>query len=247
MDKKRPLHIIMPMAGEGLRFLKGGYKIPKPLIQFKNKTLFERAIMSVAAINAPYKYSFVVRQEHIELYQIDHYIKSIFPDAFIFSVEQTTRGAVETCLFAKDAIDINDAILILDCDLEFHSQEFNERVTSILSVPVEYINGGILVSFNAENPRYSFAEIQENRIVIRTAEKEVISKHALAGAYFFSKAASFLFASDALFRDNSWNKSEYYVSLLFNYLINRREKVFLTKVDRYSSYGTPEELEAHYL
>lgn len=28
----RPLHIIMPMAGEGSRFLKEGWTTPKPLI-----------------------------------------------------------------------------------------------------------------------------------------------------------------------------------------------------------------------
>ena len=31
----RSLHIIMPMAGEGTRFLKEGWTTPKPLIELK--------------------------------------------------------------------------------------------------------------------------------------------------------------------------------------------------------------------
>lgn len=40
----RSLHIIMPMAGEGTRFLKEGWTTPKPLIELKGIPLFVRAI-----------------------------------------------------------------------------------------------------------------------------------------------------------------------------------------------------------
>ena len=43
----RSLHIIMPMAGEGTRFLKEGWTTPKPLIELKGIPLFVRAIRSV--------------------------------------------------------------------------------------------------------------------------------------------------------------------------------------------------------
>ena len=44
----RPLHIIMPMAGEGSRFRKEGWTTPKPLIELNEMPLFVRAIQSVA-------------------------------------------------------------------------------------------------------------------------------------------------------------------------------------------------------
>ena len=67
----RPLHVIMPMAGEGSRFLKEGWTTPKPLIDLKGIPLFKRAIGSVAVAGAPMKYSFIVRKEHIDKYHID--------------------------------------------------------------------------------------------------------------------------------------------------------------------------------
>ena len=113
----RPLHVIMPMAGEGSRFLKEGWTTPKPLIELKGIPLFKRAISSVSVEEAPMKYSFIVRREHIEKYKIDEQIKAILPEANVFCVEKTTRGAVETCLLAESVISEDDSIVVMDCDL----------------------------------------------------------------------------------------------------------------------------------
>ena len=122
----RPLHIIMPMAGEGSRFLKDGWNTPKPLIELYGIPLFKRAISSVVVEGAPMKYSFVVRKEHIDKYHIDDQIKGYIPNANVFYVEKTTRGAVESCLMAESVIEKDDAIIVMDCDLEFRSKEFLE-------------------------------------------------------------------------------------------------------------------------
>ena len=238
----RPLHIIMPMAGEGSRFLKEGWTTPKPLIELHGTPLFMRAIGSVSVEGATMKYSFIVRQEHIEHYHIDERIRMIIPEANIFSVEKTTRGAVETCLIAENAIDEKDAVIVMDCDLEFHSKTYIEGVREILNQSADEANGGMLVSFESTEPRYSYAEVDENMIVKRTAEKEVISSHALCGAYFFSSAKGFLKAAHRLMNEPVFTKPEYYVSLLYNYLLANGETVRLATMEEYYSYGTPEEL-----
>ena len=120
----RTLHIIMPMAGEGSRFLKEGWTTPKPLIELNGQPLFKHAISSVNVNDIKMKYSFIVRQEHIEKYGIDNGIKSFLPEANVFSVIKTTRGAVETCLIAESAIEDEDAVIVMDCDLEFRSKKF---------------------------------------------------------------------------------------------------------------------------
>jgi dTDP-glucose pyrophosphorylase len=241
----RPLHVIMPMAGEGSRFLKEGWTTPKPLIQLHGTELFLRAINSVKLQDAPMKYSFIVRQEHIDNYHIDEKIRAKVPDVNIFSVLKTTRGAVETCLIARPAIDREDAIVVMDCDLEFKSKEYVANIESILQKDVAEVNGGMLVSFDSDLPKYSYAEVDQNMNVIRTAEKEVISNHALCGAYFFSKAEGFLNAADAMLADTHFSKPEFYVSLLFNTLLENGEMVKLAKMEEYSSYGTPEELRRY--
>lgn len=241
----RQLHIIMPMAGEGSRFLKDGITTPKPLIPCKGKTLFERALISFDDIKCSRKYSFIVRQEHVDKHDISNRIKAILPVASVFSVKQTTRGAVETCLLARDAIDLDDAIVIMDCDLEFYSRSYNNYIAAILQKPANDVDGGALVSFDSSDPRYSYALTDSNNRVIQTAEKEVISNHALAGAYFFSKASSFLTVAERLPQKESVKSAEFYVSLLYNDLIADGEYVLLAKADKYYSYGTPEELRRY--
>lgn len=241
----RYLHIVMPMAGEGSRFLKEGWTTPKPLIELNGQPLFKHAISSVTDKDIQMKYSFIVRQEHIDKYQIDKGIRSFLPEANLFSVVKTTRGAVETCLIAENAIADDDAVIVMDCDLEFRSKKFVEIIKQILNKPIEEATGGALVSFESNEPRYSYAALGKDGFVTRTAEKEVISNHALCGVYFFSSGKRFKEVAHCLLDEPVFSKPEYYVSLLFNYLLKAGEKVRLVSMEEYYSYGTPEELKRY--
>ena len=235
----------MPMAGEGSRFANAGWTTPKPLIELNGEPLFKHAISSVADDDIEMKYSFIVRQEHIDKYNIDEGIKDFLPEANVFSVMKTTRGAVETCLIAESAIEDNDAVIVMDCDLEFRSIQFVETIKSILAKSIDEVNGGALVSFDSNEPKYSYAEIDSNGYVIRTAEKEVISNHALCGAYFFSSGKRFKEIAHQLLDEPEFKKPEYYVSLLYNYMLVNGERVYLSPMEEYYSYGTPEELNQY--
>ena len=98
----------------------------------------------------------------------------------------------------------------MDCDLEFRSLNFVAIIKEILSKTIEEVDGGALVSFQSNMSKYSYAQIDENNKVLRTAEKEVISNHALGGAYFFSKAEGFLSAAYHLLNEVNFCKSEFY-------------------------------------
>lgn len=238
----RSLHIIMPMAGEGSRFTNAGWTTPKPLILLHGQPLFKHAVSSVVSEGIDMKYSFIVRHEHIEKYHIDEGIHSFLPEANIFYVMQTTRGAVETCLIAESAIADDDAVIVMDCDLEFRSVRFLEIIKEILKQDVNMAEGGALVSFESVLPRYSYAAVNEEGFVTRTAEKDVISNHALCGAYFFSTGRRFKQIAHQLLDEPEFKKPEYYVSLLYNYMLQQGEKVRIAPMEEYYSYGTPEEL-----
>ena len=234
----------MPMAGEGSRFINEGWTVPKPLIMLKGKPLFMHAVQSVYDGLIPIKYSFIVRKNHIENNKIDKVIKNYLPSAEIFFVEKTTRGAVETCLIAESSIEPDEALIVMDCDLEFKSASFNEEIKHVLNKPVEQTNGGALVSFTSSDSRYSYAKIDDDGNVIKTAEKETISNNALCGAYFFSNASEFLAVAHDLINEKM-EKKEFYTSLLYNKILQRGGKVRLCKMEEYYSYGTPEELQRY--
>lgn len=243
LNNMRNLHIVMPMAGEGSRFRDAGWTTPKPLIELNGVPLFMRAIKSVKVNSASMKYSFIVRREHIETYGIDKSIKAILPEAMVYSVEKTTRGAVETCLIAEEGITDDDAIVVMDCDLEFESREYCGLIAEALSLPSLGGIGGALVSFESDLPKYSYAEVGSDGLVKRTAEKEVISTHALCGAYFFASGREFKLAAHKLVNEGTMPGSEFYVSLLYNYLLANGSPIRLASMEMFRSYGTPEELK----
>lgn len=128
---------------------------------------------------------------------------------------------------AETAIEDDDAVIVMDCDLEFRSVKFMEIIKVILSKSMDEADGGALVSFKSDNPKYSYAEVGEDGYVKRTAEKEVISNHALCGAYFFSTGKRFKQIAHQLLNELEFKKPEYYVSLLYNYMLKTGEKVQL--------------------
>jgi len=240
----RSFHIIMPMAGRGSRFLEQGITVPKPLICVERVPIFKRAIDGLNDVSSVRKYSFIVRQEHIRDFSIDKCLLKFYPEAEIIAVEQTTRGAVETCLMAQENIREDEAIAVMDCDLEFYSRSFNREILSDLSVNHPCV-AGRLISFDSDQPKYSYAQITKDAQVIRTAEKQVISNHALAGAYYFSRGEYFLSAAHELvrrFETGDVQAKELYISLLYNILLETGNRIQLHKLDFYRSFGTPEEL-----
>ena len=238
----RNLHIIMPMAGVCSGFKSQGIETPKPLIKANGVPFFVRALYGIKDkfdLN-DLKITCIVQKKHVDDYHIDKEILK-YIKANIVVLTKQTNGAVETCLAAQPCINEDDALLILDCDLEWRCNKYMSTIEQLLNSSTNNI-GGMLLSFESNDPRYSYAAVK-NGLVVRTAEKTVISNIALVGAYYFNTIYDFLNASQELIERNKLSDiREYYVSLLYNYLIKSGRHVKLFEVDSLYSFGTPEEL-----
>ena len=60
--------------------------------------------------------------------------------------------------------------------------------------------------------------------------------------YFFGSGKDFKRIAHQLLIDGTHGKAEFYVSLLYNYLLAEGKTVRLAPMEEYYSYGTPEEL-----
>ena len=60
---------------------------------------------------------------------------------------------------SRNAIADDDAVIVMDCDLEFRSKKFMEIIKQILNKPIEEATGGALVSFESNEPRYSYGHL----------------------------------------------------------------------------------------
>jgi UDP-N-acetylglucosamine diphosphorylase / glucose-1-phosphate thymidylyltransferase / UDP-N-acetylgalactosamine diphosphorylase / glucosamine-1-phosphate N-acetyltransferase / galactosamine-1-phosphate N-acetyltransferase len=241
MHTKKKLHIIMPMAGLGTRFQNTYFHLPKPLIPVGGIPMYQVALSSFNSLKYPIKLTCIFRKELEEKFLFATHVRSFNSEANLVVLDDPTRGAVETCLYAESQINKDEGLVVLDCDLWFQSHEYLGLISNVLEGKRD-LDGGI-VYFNSTKPRYSYAEIN-NGLVVRTAEKKVISSHALAGAYFFSRGDIFINASKHLLRRSiTTSMSEYYLSYLYNHLIEEGSQIGAAKIDNYKSFGTPEELE----
>lgn len=236
----KKLQILMPMGGLGSRFAKAGFETPKPLIEVDGVPMFLKAISSLDNINVQKEFIFVIRKEHADELNLDTLIKSSLPSANVIIIPRLTRGASETAYAAKDALDSSSPLIVMDCDLWFNSSSYDAMVEGSMNTGVPFAG---LLTFPADNPRYSYAEINSDNRVVRTAEKKVISSHAITGAYFFSEASLFVEAAERLLtQEINESMPEFYLSALYNILIDSGVDVIAAYIDKFASFGTPEEL-----
>ena len=241
------VQLLFPMGGLGTRFADTGIKTPKPLIEVDGVPMILKAIKSFERLEGrvDLRPIFIVREEHEKEFGLKTKLAAVVPKAKFAMLDRNTAGAVETCLVAESEIDVNFPIIVMDCDLCFKSSAYEAPLETMTKDGVD----GLLLFFESKNNRYSYCELNEDgRTVKRTAEKQVISNCALIGAYGFGTGKAFLEAGKRLVAralDPASGFKEYYVSLLFNFVLEAGGKVVAAPMDEFHSFGTPEELECY--
>lgn len=233
--------VLMPIGGLGSRFAKEGYTTPKPLIEVDGKAMFMKALDSFSGLT-DVDHIFVIRKDQDDQYDLANQIHQRLPDAKIAIMDHDTRGAVESAMIARDLIDENIPITIADCDIYFESKEYFDKIASNRDTGTI---DGMLLTFESTDPRYSFVELDHSGKAIRTAEKVVISNHALLGGYFFKTGKLFKDLANEFISGGLGDIKEFYVSQLFNILIAKGGTVEIANIDVMHIFGTPEELNAY--
>ena len=227
------------MAGEGRRFREAGYELPKMLIEAKGKTLLEWSVDSLP-LELCSRLIFVGQQNHEDEFQLSKKVVAIYGDKvkslhFKF-IDKLTRGQSETACLAKHLIDPSQSLLIFNIDTQFSSSSLPRN---LLRKNID----GVLGAFYSEEPRFSFAALNDKGFVAKTAEKEVISSNALTGLYHFTYPEDFFEAAESAFAHNETTKGEFYIAPLYNHLIKKGRRLIVDVADEVNILGTPEELQ----
>lgn len=231
------IHLLMPMAGAASRFVKNGVGCPKPLLPLHGKPLFFWAVRSLEKFVPLHSLIFVVLAEHVASFQLDRVILELFPQAKIHVIEHVLNGPVLSCLEGLKVIDDEEPIVINDCDHLFLCETFYRfcrRSQSSLD--------GALLTFDSDDTKFSFLELDVAGNVMRTVEKQAVSRHAICGAYFFRNRRTLEQAAATYLQECMY--SEFFVSGLFNVMAARGARIRHFLVDSHLAFGTPEEYEA---
>lgn len=224
------------MAGEGSRFLKEGYAFPKPLIDVHGKPMIQTVVEN---LQFDAEYIFLVRKEHLEKYAgLRNTLDRISNGKFkIVEVDKLTEGAACTALLAKEHINTDEDILIANSD-----QIIDYRPENFLVMKNMTTVDGIIFTFNAVHPKWSFIKVNNLGFVTEVVEKIPISNIATCGIYWYRRGKDFVHSAETMIAKNLRVNNEFYVAPVYNEMIQNEKKIIPFFVQHMHGIGTPEDL-----
>jgi dTDP-glucose pyrophosphorylase len=231
------MKILIPMAGEGSRFAKEGYTFPKPLIDVNGKPMIQSVVEN---LDFDAEYIFLVREEHMKKYKgMASTLERITNGNYkIVPVDGLTEGAACTALLAKEFIDTDDDLLIANSDqiIEYEIENF-KLLKNMISVD------GIVFTFNAVHPKWSFVRVNSRGIAVEVAEKNPISNIATCGIYWYRKGSDFVKYAEQMVEKDIRVNNEFYIAPVYNELIEDGKILIPFYVHKMWGIGTPEDLK----
>jgi len=231
------VNIVIPMAGAGIRFKNAGFNLPKPLIKIYDEPMIKWAMKSFNFLSKikKYKLIFIILEDHDVKYKLGNKLKKIYKNKVeIIKINKITNGQAETCLKAKKYINNYNKLFIYNCDT-FSESNIWETITN--EDP-----DGILTVFKSNNPRFSYAKLDNLGYVSKTAEKKPISNLATTGLYYFKRGSDFVWSAEEMINKKETFNNEFYVAPCYNKLIASGKKIKTVLAKNNWVLGTPEEL-----
>ncbi|MDD2367939.1 MAG: glycosyltransferase family 2 protein [Sulfuricurvum sp.] len=236
------MNIVIPMAGLGSRFAKAGYEKPKPFIDVAGKPMIVRVLDNLSYPEA--RYILIARKEHIEKEQ--ELVKQIEQEynAIFIPIDKLTEGTACTVLYARKYINNDYPLLIANSDqiVDINISDFIDDCIN------RNLDGSILTFIDEhQDPKWSFAKLNENDLVSEVKEKVVISEYATVGIYLYSKGNDFINAAIDMIIENDRVNNEFYTCPTYNYEIAEGKKIGIFNIDfkQMHGIGTPEDLTSY--
>jgi dTDP-glucose pyrophosphorylase len=238
--------ILIPLAGRGSRFLKLGYKDPKPLIEVSGKPMI---IQSANSLPSSQNLIFVALKEHLNNYPLEQVLKDEFIDAKIISVDDVTLGQAITCSLGLEGVDDSSSLLIAATDngMIYDHEKYQKLIQDENTDAIIFTFRNHICSKN--NPEmYGWVKTDSKNNATNVSVKVPISNnpyedHAIVGTFWFKKIEYYNRGLRILTKKNIRINNEYYVDSLMGELMQLGLNIKVFEVDDYVCWGTPDDYE----
>lgn len=222
------MNILIPMAGNGQRFVDAGFIEPKPFIDVLGKPMIERVVENLGGPSVG-RFIFVVRD-----LSAMHRVRAIVPTCEVVVLRDKTEGAACTALHAAWLFNDDEPLLIANSD----------QIVEPIEIP-KGGEGGLIWTFEATHPKWSYAATDTYSRVWAVAEKQVISTHATVGIYYWYRGRDFVRCAQKMIGKDLRVNGEFYIAPAFNQLIAEGPGVWARPVKTMWGLGTPEDLKLY--
>jgi len=188
-----------------------------------------------------HKFIFICQREHFEQYDLHNILKNATRNNFeVIQINGITEGAACTVLTAISHINNDDEMIIANSD-----QFIEKSIDSFVETAHKKTADGLIMTFKASHPKWSYARTDANGKVLEVAEKKVISDNATVGIYYFKKGSDFVKGAESMIHKNIRSNNEFYVCPVYNELIIDGKDIFIDEINQEKMHGlgTPEDLK----
>jgi NDP-sugar pyrophosphorylase family protein len=227
--------MLMPMAGNGKRFVDAGFTTPKPFILMDGLPMYQKALSYLPKAQ---HYLFISKLPLVALEKISN--------ATVMEIKETTTGQAATCLLAKEKINNANPLFITPCDngMYFKVSAFLEMQKEADVIIFTFKGAKAVVN----NPnQYGWVKVDETNNAISISCKIPISDtpitdNAITGAFWFKQGNYFVQAAEKMIAEERRINGEYYADECMNDCIAMGLRVKVLVIDKYICWGTPYDL-----
>ena len=235
------VRVVVPAAGEGSRFAREGWRKPKPFIDVEGRPMLARVIDNVRPAGA--EAIVLARTQHMEAEPaLTGELRAAGVD--FLALDKLTEGTACTVLSARPRFDDDAPMMVANSD-QLVDFEVTEFVRDCLD---RNLDGSILVFRDAaRDPKWSFARLNDEGLVVEVAEKKPISDLATVGIYLFRRGRDFVGAAADMIAANDRVNGEFYTCPVYNYMIASGARIGIYEVPAEAMHGigTPDDLNAY--
>lgn len=231
------MKIIITMAGEGSRFKKIGFKVPKHEIIAKEKSLFEWSLLSLKDFFTE-EFIFLVREGNYSSEFLSEICKKLGINKYkIKEIKDLTDGQGTTAYLADEYLVDEDEVCIYNIDT--YIKEFEIKKIDLIN------SDGFIPVFKAEGNKWSFIKVNNDNKIVEVSEKIRISDLGTVGFYHFKKWRDYKEIYKLYKEEIKKDFKEMYIAPMYKYMIEKNKNLTykIISKDNFFILGTPEDIE----
>lgn len=231
------MNIVIPMAGLGSRFSASHPNKVKPLITVNNIPMIEKVLNNLNQ-SKDINFIFITLKDLAENLEINNIFKKLNIKYNLVQANKPTDGPASTCLLAKDLINNDLPLIVVNCDqviIDFNL-DYLLKFVKINSAD------GVIGVFHSNSKKNSYVKLGEDLTIQEVKEKIVISNIATNGLHFWKRGKDFVSSAEEMILKNDRYSNEFYVAPSYNYMIKNGKKIIPYYYNLHFPIGTPEDL-----
>lgn len=237
------MQIMIPLAGKSPFFSHEHYFFPKSLIEVGGTPMIERVIENFASITEDKRFIFVLPSQDVGRFAMDRTLRLLTDGrCSIVGLQAETQGALCSALMAIDKLDMDAPLIIANGD-QVIDADLSRIIDGFLRKDAQ---AGVVV-FDSVHPRWSYVATDDDGHVLQAAEKQAISRNAIAGFYYFKTAASFVRAAMRSIETNASYNGNFFIAPSLNEILLEDGLVATARIasNLYHSFYSPEKINQY--